>query len=174
MHLGTLQACVPCLYCLHKASSRLLHIGSQLVLLVTSLLIQYRLHVQSVKQAAQPDELIDFSHLKARKGLTQLELEDEVASDLQRATGLADADSADASRLSRVLQLSGEWLLMDRTSQCACCYDCVKLWGSWQISTGAMPVACLQSCTICEQKQASYAGDSGPLHKVPVSSVSLQ
>lgn len=63
--------------------------------------------MQSVKAAAQPDELIDFSHLKARRGLSQLELEDEVASDLQRATGLADSESADASRLSRVLQLSG-------------------------------------------------------------------
>ena len=63
--------------------------------------------MQSVKAAAQPDELIDFSHLKARRGLSQLELEDEVASDLQQATGLADSESADASRLSRVLQLSG-------------------------------------------------------------------
>ena len=69
--------------------------------------VKFTVCMQSVKAAAQPDELIDFSHLKARRGLTQLELEDEVASDLQRATGLADADSADASRLSRVLQLSG-------------------------------------------------------------------
>ena len=33
----------------------------------------------------QPDELIDFHHLKSRRGLTQLELEDEVATDLQKA-----------------------------------------------------------------------------------------
>ena len=63
--------------------------------------------MQSTSKAAQPDELIDFAHLKARSGLSQLELEDEVATDLQRATGLANADGADASRLSRVLQLSG-------------------------------------------------------------------
>ena len=56
---------------------------------------------------AQPDELVDFHHLRARRGLTQLEIEDQVATDLQRATGTADADSADASRLSRVLQLTG-------------------------------------------------------------------
>lgn len=35
----------------------------------------------------QPDELIDFHHLKLRKGMTQLELEDEVHTDLARATG---------------------------------------------------------------------------------------
>lgn len=35
----------------------------------------------------QPDELIDFHHLKLRKGMSQLELEDEVHSDLARATG---------------------------------------------------------------------------------------
>jgi coatomer subunit beta len=57
---------------------------------------------------AQPDELIDFHHLKARKGMTQLEIEDEVATDLQRATGIATAAGADATRLQRVLQLTGE------------------------------------------------------------------
>lgn len=56
---------------------------------------------------AQPDELVDFHHLRARRGLTQLEIEDQVATDLQRATGTADADSADANRLNRVLQLTG-------------------------------------------------------------------
>jgi hypothetical protein len=32
----------------------------------------------------------------------------QVATDLQRATGTADADSADSNRLNRVLQLTGE------------------------------------------------------------------
>ena len=54
-----------------------------------------------------PDELIDFHHLKARRGMSQLEIEDEVATDLQRATGTADAASTDSNRLSRVLQLTG-------------------------------------------------------------------
>ncbi|KAK1410703.1 hypothetical protein QVD17_37242 [Tagetes erecta] len=32
---------------------------------------------------AQPDDLIDFYHLKSRKGMSQLELEDEVQDDLK-------------------------------------------------------------------------------------------
>ena len=44
---------------------------------------------------------------QSRRGLSRLELEDEVANDLQRATGLADADAQDANRLNRVLQLTG-------------------------------------------------------------------
>ena len=63
--------------------------------------------LQGEKTASQPDELIDFAHLKARQGLSQLELEDMVATDLQRATGLANADAADGAGLNRVLQLSG-------------------------------------------------------------------
>lgn len=59
------------------------------------------------KAAAQADDLIDFHHLKSRRGLSQLELEDEVTSDLARATGFADAAGSDAKRLSRVLQLTG-------------------------------------------------------------------
>lgn len=39
------------------------------------------------KSISQPDDLIDFVHLKARRGLSQLEIEDEVSSDLARATG---------------------------------------------------------------------------------------
>ncbi|KAK9833410.1 hypothetical protein WJX81_002667 [Elliptochloris bilobata] len=62
---------------------------------------------QAAQSVAQPDELIDFVHLKSRRGLSRLELEDEVANDLQRATGLADADAQDANRLNRVLQLTG-------------------------------------------------------------------
>ena len=47
--------------------------------------------------------------MKTRRGLTQLELEDQVATDLQRATGLADTANTDANRLNRVLQLTGEF-----------------------------------------------------------------
>lgn len=36
------------------------------------------LHAQSTQRATQPDDLIDFQLLKARKGMSQLELEDEV------------------------------------------------------------------------------------------------
>ena len=49
---------------------------------------------------------------QSRRGLSRLELEDEVASDLQRATGLADADAQDANRLNRVLQLTGAPLVL--------------------------------------------------------------
>ena len=63
--------------------------------------------MQEAKAAAQPDELIDFHHLKARRGMSQLEIEDEVQTDLQRATGLADTDLGQASHLHRVLQLTG-------------------------------------------------------------------
>ncbi|DBB17526.1 hypothetical protein WJX82_003794 [Trebouxia sp. C0006] len=56
---------------------------------------------------AQPDELIDFHHLKARRGMSQIEIEDQVQTDLQRATGLAETGSENAARLNRVLQLTG-------------------------------------------------------------------
>lgn len=59
------------------------------------------------KAFLQPDDLIDFTHLKAKRGLTQLEIEDEAADDLSRATGLAESAEADAKRLNRVLQLTG-------------------------------------------------------------------
>ena len=55
-----------------------------------------------------PDEHIDFSHLKRHSKMSQLEFEDEVASDLQRATGLVQTNTAEAPSLSRMLQLSGE------------------------------------------------------------------
>ena len=63
--------------------------------------------VQAASLQAQPDELIDFSHLKSKRGMTQLELEDEVATDLKRATGLASASSKGSHHLNRVLQLTG-------------------------------------------------------------------
>ncbi|KAL8138509.1 hypothetical protein V2J09_004510 [Rumex salicifolius] len=56
---------------------------------------------------AQPDDLIDFYHLKSRKGMSQLELEDEVQDDLKRATGEFTKDNEDANKLNRILQLTG-------------------------------------------------------------------
>lgn len=62
----------------------------------------------SAKSYAQPDDLIDFGHLRSRKGgISQLELEDQVTSDLARATGLAESAEGDVRRLNRVLQLTG-------------------------------------------------------------------
>ncbi|EFN54954.1 hypothetical protein CHLNCDRAFT_56190 [Chlorella variabilis] len=62
---------------------------------------------EKAKSLCQPDELIDFHHLKMRKGLSKVELEDSVASDLARATGLADAASAATNRLNKIVQLTG-------------------------------------------------------------------
>ncbi|KAJ9540948.1 hypothetical protein OSB04_027454 [Centaurea solstitialis] len=56
---------------------------------------------------AQPDDLIDFYHLKSRKGMSQLELEDEVQDDLKRATGEFIKEGAAANKLNRILQLTG-------------------------------------------------------------------
>ncbi|WOG92158.1 hypothetical protein DCAR_0311418 [Daucus carota subsp. sativus] len=56
---------------------------------------------------AQPDDLIDFYHLKSRKGMSQLELEDEVQDDLKRATGEFVNDGDDANKLNRIIQLTG-------------------------------------------------------------------
>ena len=64
--------------------------------------------LQDSKSVTQPDELIDFIHLKSRRGLTQLELEDEVATDLQKATGIVDTSAANSANLNRVLQLTGQ------------------------------------------------------------------
>jgi coatomer subunit beta len=62
------------------------------------------------KPKSQADDLIDFYHLKSRKGLSQVELEDAVATDLRRATGFNDTEAAlnaKDSKLNRVLQLTG-------------------------------------------------------------------
>uniref|UniRef100_A0A0C9QQH4 Coatomer subunit beta n=1 Tax=Wollemia nobilis TaxID=56998 RepID=A0A0C9QQH4_9CONI len=56
---------------------------------------------------AQPDDLIDFRLLKSRKGMTQLELEDEVEDDLKRATGEFIKDGDSINKLNRILQLTG-------------------------------------------------------------------
>ncbi|KAL5204209.1 hypothetical protein ABZP36_009080 [Zizania latifolia] len=56
---------------------------------------------------AQPDDLIDFYHLKSRRGMSQLELEDAVQDDLKAATGEFTKDADDANRLNHILQLTG-------------------------------------------------------------------
>ncbi|TVU22708.1 hypothetical protein EJB05_32425 [Eragrostis curvula] len=56
---------------------------------------------------AQPDDLIDFYHLKSRRGMSQLELEDEVHDDLKAATGGFTKHADDANKLNRILQLTG-------------------------------------------------------------------
>eukprot|EP00976_Prorocentrum_cordatum_P000368 7297-Prorocentrum_minimum.AAC.5 len=56
---------------------------------------------------AQADDLIDFYHLKNRKGMTQLELEDEVATDMKRATGSLTSAVDNERKLNRMLQLTG-------------------------------------------------------------------
>ncbi len=63
--------------------------------------------VLQVAVSVAPDEHIDFSHLKRHNKMSQLEFEDEVASDLLRATGLVQTNTADSPSLSRMLQLSG-------------------------------------------------------------------
>ncbi|XP_073019225.1 coatomer subunit beta-1-like [Primulina eburnea] len=57
--------------------------------------------------SSQPDDLIDFYYLKSRKGMSLLELEDEVQDDLKRATGEFVKDGNDANKLNRILQLTG-------------------------------------------------------------------
>lgn len=69
--------------------------------------------MQAASLQAQPDELIDFSHLKSNRGLSQLELEDEVATDLKRATGLAATSAKGTHHLNRVLQLTGQIPFLD-------------------------------------------------------------
>eukprot|EP00887_Chlorella_sp_A99_P002075 scaffold21.g2075.t1 len=61
---------------------------------------------EKAKRVAQPDELIDFHHLKMRRGMSQLELEDQVHADLARATGLVDPSAA-GNKLNKIVQLTG-------------------------------------------------------------------
>jgi coatomer subunit beta len=61
----------------------------------------------SAVTVAQADDLIDFYHLKNRKGMTQLELEDEVATDMKRATGSLTSAADNERKLNRMLQLTG-------------------------------------------------------------------
>ncbi len=69
---------------------------------------------EAALKVAQPDELIDFRHLKSRRGMSRVELEDAVESDLAAATGLMDrgvggggATGSGATSLSKVVQLTG-------------------------------------------------------------------
>jgi len=68
-----------------------------------------QLAAQAKDASSQPDELIDFSHLKAREGLSQLEIEDSIATDLKRAMGDTTAEDAGGgvARLDRMVQLTG-------------------------------------------------------------------
>ncbi|KAL4577964.1 hypothetical protein LXL04_014079 [Taraxacum kok-saghyz] len=65
------------------------------------------LKAKALVSHAQPDDLIDFYHLKSRKGMSQLELEDEVQDDLKRATGEFIKEGDAANKLNRILQLTG-------------------------------------------------------------------
>lgn len=56
--------------------------------------------------AVQPDDLIDFYHLKNTKGMSQIEMEDAVATDLSRAMGVSTDASKDGSE-NKVVQLTG-------------------------------------------------------------------
>ncbi|KAL6516152.1 hypothetical protein OROGR_019457 [Orobanche gracilis] len=56
---------------------------------------------------SQPDDLIDFYHLKSRKGMSQLELEDEVQDDLKRAPRKFVKDRDDANKLNCIIQHTG-------------------------------------------------------------------
>lgn len=58
------------------------------------------------EKAAQPDELISFGHLKAKSGMSQLEKEDTISSDLARATGVGRSELA-AGASSKFLPLTG-------------------------------------------------------------------
>jgi hypothetical protein len=69
---------------------------------------QHRLQgCAQVKVAVGPDEHITFNHLRKGHKNFQLELMDEVASDLQLATGLVQTSNTDSPSLTRTLQLSG-------------------------------------------------------------------
>lgn len=52
------------------------------------------------------DEQIDFPHLRAKKGLSQIELEAQAENDLANATGVGAAASEERS-LNRIIQLTG-------------------------------------------------------------------
>uniref|UniRef100_A0ACD5X630 Uncharacterized protein n=1 Tax=Avena sativa TaxID=4498 RepID=A0ACD5X630_AVESA len=55
---------------------------------------------------AQPDDLIDFYHLK-RRGLNRCELDDDYQDDLKAATVEVSKGANDADRLNRLVQLTG-------------------------------------------------------------------
>ena len=65
--------------------------------------------LQDIKDTAQPDELTVFHHLKARQGMSQLELEDEVQTDLQHNQGLHKRPNVPHLH-SPQLPLAAHWL----------------------------------------------------------------
>ncbi|XBI68694.1 hypothetical protein VPH35_047863 [Triticum aestivum] len=65
-----------------------------------------KMKVEAQNAHAHPDDSIDFYHLRSRRGMGQLDSEDEFRDDLKAATGeLKDAD--DANNLNRPIQLTG-------------------------------------------------------------------
>jgi len=56
--------------------------------------------------SAQVDEQIDFPHLRAKKGMSQVELEAQAENDLANATGMG-GDGQDERALNRIIQLTG-------------------------------------------------------------------
>jgi len=55
---------------------------------------------------AECDDIIDFHHLKSRKDMSQLELEDSIARDVAKATGFGEG-AQQSMKHNRVLQLTG-------------------------------------------------------------------
>lgn len=66
---------------------------------------------EAAAKVAQPDELIDFRHLKSKRGMSRVEIEDSIEADLAAATGRTDRGGAGgasgATALSKVVQLTG-------------------------------------------------------------------
>jgi coatomer subunit beta len=63
---------------------------------------------EAAAKVAQPDELIDFRHLKARRGMSRLELESVVEADLAAATGMVERrGGGGGSKPAKVVQLTG-------------------------------------------------------------------
>lgn len=58
---------------------------------------------REAEQLQQPDELIDFIHLKNKRGLSALEIDDEITSDLQRATGMVRSSDWVLIRINYIL-----------------------------------------------------------------------
>ena len=66
-----------------------------------------KMRVESQNSHAYPDDSIDFDHLKSRRGMCQLELEDEVRDYLKAATGEFMKDAGCANKLNPPVQLTG-------------------------------------------------------------------
>lgn len=117
--------------------------------------------LQDSHSQAQPDELIDFHHLKARRGMSQLEIEDQVQTDLQRATGLAETGSETTSRLNRVLQLTGTIIILDSSLQHAhFCTQAIEELVLCSLMSHIWPAA--QDVNVGELRQSSCAHPKKP------------